>query len=196
MIALLRGVVASRDDNVVVVDVGGVGYEVHVSSTTVAGLAPGSETRLHIHTAVREDAIQLFGFTTISERDVFLRLNTVTGIGPKLAMAVLSGAPLDELIAAVVGGDLRRLTQISGVGKKTAERIVLELKEPFRALAKDVPATVTKSTDGSLADVKSALTNLGFKGAVLDRALEQLEMMKDRPRQFDALLREALKLLR
>ncbi len=194
MIALLRGLVASRGDDYAVLDVGGVGYLVHVSTTTAARLAPAQEVQLHIHTAVREDAIQLFGFSTTIERDVFLKLNTVTGIGPKLGMAVLSGASIEELIGAVADGNVKRLTQIPGVGKKTAERMLVELQETFRALRPTVPTIPGKPPpDASLGDVRSALGNLGFKQAQVDRALELVAEMPNRPKDFDGLLREALR---
>jgi len=198
MIAHLRGVVLSKSNESAVIDVNGVGYLVHAAVPVVAGLTVGEEARLHIHTSVREDAIQLFGFAAPFERDVFLKLTTVKGIGPKLAMAVLSGASLAELVGAVADGDVLRLTKIPGVGKKTAERILVELQEAFRAFR---PAVATGSTASlapadALADVRSALQNLGFKGAQVDRAFEQLEAAPSRPRDFDGLLLETLRHLR
>jgi len=198
MIAHLRGVVLSKSNESAVIDVNGVGYLVHAAVPVVAGLTVGEEARLHIHTSVREDAIQLFGFAAPFERDVFLKLTTVKGIGPKLAMAVLSGASLAELVGAVADGDVLRLTKIPGVGKKTAERILVELQEAFRAFRPAVAtgsATLVAPAD-ALADVRSALQNLGFKGAQVDRAFEHLEAAPSRPRDFDGLLRETLRHLR
>ena len=198
MIAHLRGVVLSKSNESAVIDVNGVGYLVHAAAPVVAGLTVGEEARLHIHTNVREDAIQLFGFAAPFERDVFLKLTTVKGIGPKLAMAVLSGASLAELVGAVADGDVLRLTEIPGVGKKTAERLLVELQEAFRAFRPAVAtgsATLVAPAD-ALADVRSALQNLGFKGAQVDRAFEHLEAVPSRPRDFDGLLRETLRHLR
>ena len=130
MIAFLRGRVLDKQPNRVVVDVQGVGYELHVPLTTYYDIGEqGTEVALRVHTHVREEALQLYGFLTTLEQQLFERLIAISGIGPKLAIAVLSGIETRELVVAVQRGDLARLTGIPGVGKKTAERIVLELKD-------------------------------------------------------------------
>ena len=200
MIALLRGVVAARGNDSVVVDVHGVGYEVFVPAPMVGTLAPGTEVRMHIHTNVREDAITLFGFTEVQDRDVFLSLTTVKGIGPKLAMAVMGGMAIPDLVTAVTTRDVRGLTKVPGLGKKTAERIIVELRDRFEALVPGLPLSSTLSqVAGSnihLDDVKSALSNLGFKASHIDRALADILDGPDAPSDFDGLFRDALKRLR
>ncbi|MEC8024259.1 MAG: Holliday junction branch migration protein RuvA [Myxococcota bacterium] len=201
MIALLRGVVAARNSDSIVVDVQGVGYQVFVPSPVIGTLALGSELCMHIHTSVREDAITLFGFTEVRHRDVFLSLTTVKGIGPKLAMAVMGGMALPDLVAAVASADIRRLTKVPGLGKKTAERIVVELRERFEPLVNEYDVTGVAGERSipavSLADdAKSALSNLGFKSSHIDKALTEVLESPDVPTDFDGLFREALKRLR
>lgn len=201
MIALLRGVVAARSNDSVVVDVQGVGYEVFVPAPMVGTLSPGTEISMHIHTSVREDAITLFGFTEVQDRDVFLSLTTVKGIGPKLAMAVMGGMAIPDLVSAVTSRDVRSLTKVPGLGKKTAERIIVELCERFEGLLPGL--ALSNGTSGKLAvtgvhyeDVKSALSNLGFKAAHIDRALTDVLETADAPDDFDGLFRDVLKRLR
>ena len=203
MIALLRGVVAARNNDSVVVDVHGVGYQVFVPGPMVGTMSPGTEVRMHIHTSVREDAITLFGFTEIRDRDVFLALTTVKGIGPKLAMAVMGGLALSELVSSVAGGDVKRLTKVPGLGKKTAERIVVELRDRFETLMSELNITsshhessVIPASSALQDDVKSALSNLGFKASHIDKALSELMELPDAPGDFDGLFRDALKRLR
>ncbi len=172
MIAHLRGRLLSANPERVVLEVGGVGYELHVSLATFGeierqGAAP--ELALFVHTHVREDQLALFGFATERERDLFTRLISVSGIGPRLAQVVLSGLPPDDLLQAIAGGDLARLTRIPGVGKKTAERIVVELRDKLQALAREsAPATPTAESDH---DLVAALVNLGYKAAQAERAV-------------------------
>ncbi len=128
MIAFLRGLVVSRGEDHAVIDVQGVGYRVEMAGPAIRMLPPGEEVQLHIHTNVREDAIQLFGFADPTDRSVFLALTKVKGIGPKLSMAVLGNTTTAELVDAVAAGDVKRLTHIPGLGKKTAERILVELR--------------------------------------------------------------------
>ena len=174
MIAHLRGKIFSKQPNRVVVDVSGVGYDVFVPLSTFYGLGePGTDTALRIHTHVREDALHLFGFATALEQELFERLIGVSGIGPKVALAVLSGIEPKELIRAIERGDLARLTAIPGVGKKTSERIVLELKDRLpRVSAEAVP--VTGDGDATPAplqdDVISALVNLGYHRPLAEKA--------------------------
>jgi Holliday junction DNA helicase RuvA len=174
VIAHLRGRIFEKQPNRIVVDVNGVGYDVAVPLSTFYGLGDaGAEIALRIHTHVREDALLLFGFATRLEQDLFERLIGVSGIGPKVALAVLSGIEPQELIRAIERGDLARLTAIPGVGKKTSERIVLELKDrlPRSAAAGTAPAA---PSDAPLVrdDVLSALLNLGYHRPLAEKAVE------------------------
>jgi Holliday junction DNA helicase RuvA len=200
VIALLSGIVASRSDGQIVLDVHGVGYQVFIPANLEGELSINQEVRLHIHTNVREDAITLFGFKTTGRRDIFLSLNKVKGIGPKLSMTVLGSTTPAELLTAVSNGDVKRLTHIPGLGKKTAERILVELKEAFQKLlpeyASEAPA-LSKTNAGTLYDdLSSALTNLGYRPHAVDSALAKLQADADGTETFDALFREAMKLLR
>jgi holliday junction DNA helicase RuvA len=164
VIAQLRGRILEKQPNRIVVDVGGVGYDVFVPLSTFYGLGdPGSDISLRIHTHVREDVIALYGFRTVLEQDLFERLIGVSGIGPKVALAVLSGIEPQELIRAIERGDLARLTAIPGVGKKTAERIVLELKDRLPRPQAVAVAAGEAPPDAPIVrdDVVSALVNLG-----------------------------------
>src|SRR5712691_8307733 len=134
MIAHLRGKLLVKHPNQVVVETAGVGYEVNISVPTFSELpAAGAEVALHIHTHVREDALNLYGFLRLAEKHLFEKLLTVSGIGPKLAITILSGMPVDEMVGAIRGADVVRLTRIPGIGKKTAERMVLELRDKLPA---------------------------------------------------------------
>jgi holliday junction DNA helicase RuvA len=173
MIAYLRGRLLDKQVNRVVVDVEGVGYEVHVPLSTFYDMGePGAEVALRVHTHVREDALALFGFLTTLELQLFERLISVNGIGPKLALAVLSGIEPHELIAAIRRGDVARLTGIPGIGKKTAERLGLELKD--RLPAGLLPETGAQAAgESSLRqDVLSALLNLGYHRPLAERAVD------------------------
>ena len=173
MIAHLRGTILEKHPNRVVVDVGGVGYDVAVPLSTFYGLADaGGTVALRVHTHVSQDAIRLFGFATALELDLFERLIGISGIGPKVALAVLSGIEPQELISAIHRGDLARLTAIPGVGKKTSERIVLELKDrlpnaPVAASASDA-AEAPPLRD----DLLSALMNLGYHRPLAEKAVD------------------------
>jgi len=176
VIAFLRGRVLSKHPNRVVVDVGGVGYDVHVPLSTYYEVGEeGAEIALRVYLHVREDTLQLYGFLTDLERQVFERLIAISGIGPKLAIAVLSGMDSREVIAAVQRADVVRLTGIPGVGKKTAERMVLELKDRLTELAAPAAAGAVPhvSADDRLrADVLSALQNLGYHRPHAERAID------------------------
>ena len=191
MIAFLRGRVIDKQPNRLVVDVQGIGYDVHVPLSTFYEVGePGTEIALKIHTHVREDALQLFGFLTDIERQLFERLIAISGIGPKLAIAVLSGMNPRDLLTAVQRGDVVRLTGIPGIGKKTAERIVLELRDRLAQLAAPHVAD-TAAVNGSesvRADLLSALQNLGYHRPQADKAVEST--LKSNP---DATLEDALK---
>ncbi|HEY2746022.1 MAG TPA: Holliday junction branch migration protein RuvA [Polyangia bacterium] len=167
MIALLRGALAEKGIDHVLVDVGGVGYRVAVSLNTLAALPPvGSVATLHTELIVREDSLSLVGFATVDERAAFHLVTSVQGIGPKLAMSILSTMDAGALAAAIRDGDHARLTKIPGIGKKTAERMVLELRDKFRAAGGSAAAP---KIGGSHA-VASALINLGYKPAEAERA--------------------------
>jgi Holliday junction DNA helicase RuvA len=172
VIAHLHGRILEKQPNRIVVDVNGVGYDLSVPLSTFYGLGePGSEIALRIHTHVREDALSLYGFATRLEQDLFERLIGISGIGPKVALAVLSGIEPPELVRAIERGDLARLTAIPGVGKRTSERIVLELKDrlPRAPIAAD---GATPEAPALRDDVLSALINLGYHRPLAERAVE------------------------
>jgi Holliday junction DNA helicase RuvA len=195
MIAFLRGRVLEKHPSRVIVDVNGVGYDVAVPLSTfyTAGEA-GAEISLRIHTHVREDQLALYGFATPLELAVFERLIAISGIGPKLALAVLSGIEPRELVTALQRNDVVRLTKIPGVGKKTAERIVLELRDrlPKAMEAVAVGAPPPAPGDELRDDLTSALVNLGYHHQAIDKALDRI--LKDQPElNFQDVLRLALK---
>lgn len=196
MIAYLRGRLLEKHPNRVVVDVNGVGYDVHVPVSSFYGLGePGADVALRIHTHVREDAISLFGFGSALELQLFERLIAVGGIGPKVALAVLSGIEPPDLVQAVQRGDVARLTAIPGVGKKTAERIVLELKDRLAALGGVAGAAEPGAALGSLrGDLLSALLNLGYHRPAVEKAIDAA-LRADAGASFEAALRTALRAL-
>jgi len=174
VIAQLRGRILEKHPNRIVVDVGGVGYDVFVPLSTFYGLGDaGSDISLRIHTHVREDALALYGFRTILEQDLFERLISVSGIGPKVALGVLSGIEPLELMRAIERSDVARLTAIPGIGRKTSERIVLELKDRLpRAQVEDAVAGEVETAPGGLRDdVLSALVNLGYHRPLAEKAV-------------------------
>lgn len=196
MIALLRGSLIEKHPSRVVVDVGGVGYDVQVPLSTFYGLGePGSTVVLRIHTHVREDQIALFGFSTPLEQDLFERLIAISGIGPKLGLAVLSGIEPADLVRAIRVQDVARLTKIPGVGKKTAERIGLELKDrlPHAVVEAPGPAAVPGRPEDQLRDdLLSALVNLGYQAAAAEKAIDRV--VKAGPDAgFEQALRDALR---
>jgi holliday junction DNA helicase RuvA len=175
MIAFLRGRVLSKQPNRVVVDVGGIGYDVFVPLSTFYDVGDeGAEVALRTYLHVREDALQLYGFLTELERQVFERLIAISGIGPKLAIAVLSGMDTPDLVAAVQRGDVARLTGIPGIGKKTAERIVLELRDRLTQLVAPASgaAPIVLAADRFRADLLSALQNLGYHRQQAEKAID------------------------
>ena len=191
MIAHLSGTLLHKHLQRLIVDVGGVGYELHVPLSTlyVAG-DTGSAVALHVHTHVREDAIQLFGFATVPELELFERLIGVSGIGPKVALAVLSGIEPGDLVRAIRQADLTRLTSIPGIGKKTAERMVVDLRD--RLPSGLVPETVTDAADEVRGDVLSALSNLGYQRPAAEKALDRV-LGRAPDSGFEPLLREVLR---
>lgn len=199
MIAHLRGILLEKHPNQAVVEAQGVGYDVAIPISTFTALPePGAEVRLKIHTVVREDAIQLFGFLTAQEKGLFEKLITVSGVGPKLALTVLSGIAAADLADVIRASDVQKLTRVPGIGKKTAERIVLELRDkiddsPRRAAGlPGAPAVILSQEE---ADVVSALVNLGAQRAAAEtaarRAAQELA-----GKGFEEVFRRALELLR
>lgn len=194
MIAFLRGRLHEKHPDRVIVDVNGVGYEIHVPLSSFYGMAePGADVALQVHTHVREDVIALFGFGTTLERQLFERLIAVSGIGPKLALAVLSGIEPPDLIAAVQRGDVTRLTAIPGVGKKTAERIALELKDRLARLA-PAAEVETPGSAGMRDDLLSALLNLGYHRPAAEKAIDAA-LANGPEASFESVLRDALRRL-
>jgi Holliday junction DNA helicase RuvA len=193
MIAFLRGRVLEKHPNRIIVDVGGVGYDVAVPlSTFYAAGDAGADIQLHVHTHVREDQLALFGFASRLELTVFERLITISGIGPKLALAVLSGIEPRELVAAVQRRDVARLTRIPGIGRKTAERIVLELRDKLAAAPEAAGAEPAGAADGLRDDLTSALTHLGYQRSDIDKTVDRL--LENRPdATLPDLIRAALK---
>ena len=188
MIAHLRGRLIAKHPNQAIVEAAGVGYDVNISVPTFSQLpALGTEVAFHVHTHVREDSIALFGFLRQGEKELFERLISVSGIGPKLAITILSGMPADEMVGAIRGNDVARLTRIPGIGKKTAERMVLELRDKlqdFGAAPAAAPASPIEE------DVLSALLNLGYQRPAAERALAKVG--NGNRQSFEALFREAL----
>lgn len=198
MIAFLRGNLLEKHPNSVVLDVSGVGYDVTISVTTFSSLPDaGAEVRLRIHTHVREDTLALFGFLAQEEKTLFEKLISVGGIGPKLAMAVLSGLAAGDLVSAIRSGQTEKLVRIPGVGKKTAERIVLELRDKLEGLggAPVTPAPKAVVLSDLEADVLSALMNLGCQRAAAETAIRKASSAVGSG-DFEALFRKALELVR
>ncbi len=200
MIAHLRGTLLEKHPNQAVVEAGGVGYDVSIPVSTYSALPePGQEVRLRIHTHVREDAIQLFGFSTGEEKMLFEKLISVSGIGPKLGITVISGLAAADLITAIRAGATERLVRIPGVGKKTAERIILELREKLPEVA--AGAALATAPEGKAAfsaleqDVLSALVNLGCTPAAAEAALRKAKAA-GAPALFEPFFRRALELVR
>lgn len=188
MIAHLRGKLIAKHPNQAIVDAGGVGYDVTISIPTFSELpALTTEVSFFIHTHVREDALALFGFLRAQEKQLFEKLLSVSGIGPKLAITILSGMAADTMVAAIKGNNVASLTRIPGIGKKTAERMVLELRDKLDAFGV-APETVAASPVEE--DVISALVNLGYQRAIAERALAKLGNIS--AETFDALFRKAM----
>jgi Holliday junction DNA helicase RuvA len=194
MIAHLRGKLLAKHPNQAIIETGGVGYDVTISVPTFSDLpGAGNEVALHIHTHVREDALALYGFVTSAEKNLFEKLITVSGIGPKLAITILSGMPADDMVGAIRGNDVARLTRIPGIGKKTAERMVLELRDKLPAAGTEV--AVAASRLGAVEeDVLSALMNLGYQRPVAERALSAVAK-NGKVQAFEGLFRESLAVL-
>jgi holliday junction DNA helicase RuvA len=199
MIGQLRGQLLSKKPNVLLLDVHGVGYEIFIPLTSFYELpGEGNEVTLKIYTHVREDAFTLFGFRSQREKDFFLKLISISGVGPKLAIAILSGAQVEELAQAIAENNLERLTSIPGIGRKTAERLVLELKShitPF-LLPEQVEAARQGGAPTALEeDILSALTNLGYPRSSAEKALSMVLRSAECDRTFEDVLRNTLRRL-
>jgi Holliday junction DNA helicase RuvA len=196
VIARLSGKLAEKGAEHAIVDAGGVGYLVHLSAVSLAALPPeGSPATLRVFTNVRQDAIDLYGFATEEEESVFRALIDVKGVGPRAAQNILSGIQARELAQAIAQGDVARLTRVPGVGKKTAERLVVELKEKLALLARAAGPARAAPGAGALEQLRTALVNLGYKPPQADAAVDALREAAE-GKKLDDLVREALKLLR
>ena len=194
MIAQLRGRLADKRPNQLLVDVGGVGYLVHIPLSTFYAVGDlHAEVTLLIHTHVREDALALYGFLTAREKHLFELLLSASGVGPVLALKILSGMSVDELVPAIRAGDLAQLTRIPGVGKKTAERMVVELRDKLAAIEAPGAARPASRT-GLEADVISALLNLGYERRAAEKIVEEVQR-NGSAGSFEALLRATLQQL-
>jgi holliday junction DNA helicase RuvA len=193
MIGFLRGLLIQKNPQELLLDVGGVGYRVLVPISTFCKLGDlGTEARLHIHTHVREDQFVLYGFATSPEQELFEKLIAVSGVGPKVALGVLSGIEADELVHAIRANDVVRLTRVPGVGKKTAERLILELKDKLASFHADTEAPRPVSPQRT--DLLSALSNLGYSPSEAERAATEALRLQPEATLGD-LLREALRII-
>lgn len=198
MIGYLEGKLRHKSPDTIIIDVGGVGYFVHVSLSTFYDLPDiGQPVCLNVHTHVREDVLQLYGFRTSAEKEMFLHLITVNGIGPRLAVNILSGINPDDLRRVVLNQEIQRLKGIPGVGKKIAERLVLELRDKLK-LKRDraeEERTLASCDHSAHSDAFSALMNLGYRAAEAEKALKKAEERLDESPSLEILLKEALRLL-
>ncbi|MBX3291313.1 MAG: Holliday junction branch migration protein RuvA [Acidobacteria bacterium] len=197
MIAYLRGNLLEKNANTVIIETGGVGYEVWIPLSTFYDIGDvGTEAELRIHTHVREDAIQLFGFKSENEKAIFLLLTSVQGIGPRSAIAMLSGMNADEFAAAVRANDLARLTAIPGIGRKTAERLVIELRDKLSniGIAATSAAAGGTSSGSAFDDALSALVNLGYQRSAAEKALDKAAA-EGTEQNVQKLLRRSLQIL-
>jgi Holliday junction DNA helicase RuvA len=196
LIARLTGLVEEKLEGAAILDVGGVGYLVHLSLASLAALpSKGERATLRIHTHVREDALDLYGFATEEEQEVFRALVEVKGVGPRAAQNILSGIEPRDLAQAVAHGDVARLTKVPGVGKKTAERLVVELKDKLLALARAAGPAKGRPAGGILEQLAQALVGLGWKQPQAEEVAQSLQDAVE-GKTLDELLREALKRLR
>jgi len=194
MIGRLKGIILEKAPEGVVLDVMGVGYELSIPLNSLASLPPTGETvSLWVYTHVREEELRLFGFANKRDRTAFRTMLKVSGVGPKVALAVIGALCGDQLARAINDGDIKRLTAIAGIGKKTAERIILELSGKLSLGDGTVPAGGRAS--GVLGELSSALKNLGFKSARVDKVIEGMDKSGGAGKPFDVLLREGLAML-
>jgi Holliday junction DNA helicase RuvA len=195
LIAHLKGRVLRKTPQEVIVDVGGVGYRVNIPVSTFYRLGDeGAEVSLRVHTHVREDALALFGFLTGHEQDLFERLIQVGGVGPKLAVNILSGIEAAELAAALRGSDIARLTRVPGVGKKTAERLILELKDKMPPVPEATSEAEAEPVSTPKEDILSALAHLGYSRVEAERGVDRA-LRDDSTGRFEDLLRRALQIV-
>lgn len=195
MIASLRGRLLEKHPNFVIIDAGGVGYAVTVPVSTFSHIGGiGEEVRLLIYTHVREDTLALYGFAGGREKELFEKLITISGIGPRLAVTILSGLPTDELLDAIRVGDAKRLTRIPGVGRKTGERIALELREKLESLDTDERPEGVSLSDAMQQDVVSTLINLGCNRAAADKAVRKA-VTEGVAVEFELLFRRSMELI-
>ncbi len=200
MIALISGKIVYKGISHVVIDAHGVGYRIFIPLTTFYELPEaGQIITLHVHTHVKQDAINLFGFYTIPERDLFQLMLSVSGIGPKMSMNILSGISVQEMLRAISSGDVRKLISIPGLGKKLAERLILELKEKVvkKMMAEEMPALDNQQKINEIIreDVLSALINLGYKSNIAQDALDKVLYTSAKELAMDQLLKKTLKIL-
>lgn len=195
MIALLSGNIVHKSVNQIIVDVNGVGYRLLIPLSSFYSLPEEGAVRLHVHTHVREDAISLFGFLTLEEKEMFVLLLTISGVGPKLALNILSNIPVNDLKCALTQGNVKQLSSLPGIGKKTAERLVLELKEkiPQGTFETAAAGTPTTTAGDQREDALSALVNLGYKETLSKKALDNLEISPEA--SLEETLKAALKIL-
>lgn len=197
MIALLSGNIVQKAPTEVIVDVGGVGYRLLIPLSSFYPLPEQGRVQFHVHTHVREDAIHLFGFLTPGEKEMFALLLSVSGVGPKLALNILSNMPVEDLQSALGQGNVPQLSGLPGIGKKTAERLVLELREKIPRMEGRHPSPSAGASKTGIADLRedalSALTNLGYKEALSKKALANLEIPPDS--SLEEVLKAALKIL-
>ncbi len=196
MIALLSGNIVHKSVNQIIVDVNGVGYRLLIPLSSFYSLPEEGAVRLHVHTHVREDAISLFGFLTLEEKEMFVLLLTISGVGPKLALNILSNIPVNDLKSALIQGNVKQLSSLPGIGKKTAERLVLELKEKIPQGTIETTAAgeaPVKKAGTQREDALSALVNLGYKENLSKKALDNLEIAPGA--SLEETLKAALKIL-
>jgi Holliday junction DNA helicase RuvA len=192
MIGYLKGTVQFSDLDAVCIVVGGVGYRVLMPLPDLARLSkPGSDAEAYIHTHVREDAIVLYGFSSRDSLSLFERLTGVSGVGPRTALSLLSGLDAESLVRCIAEGDEARLTKVPGVGKKTAQRIILELGD--KLAKQSLSSGLGGGAGGPVDDLRSALANLGYKTPQIERAVQKLKTLLDEGKDLSALVREALK---
>ena len=200
MIGHLNGKLIFKQPSQIVVEAGGVGYEVTIPLSTFYEVGEiGTELALFVHTHVREDVLQLFGFRTRTEKDLFLKLTSVSGVGPKLAITILSGMPVGELIQVISAGDLGRLTAIPGVGRKTAERVAMELRDKLKGIAQAADAVASygaavSSDAGIVDDAVSALVSLGYPKPLAERTVAAVAA-ESNDRTIEAVLKRSLRRL-
>mgnify|MGYP005620256487 CR=1 FL=1 len=200
MIALISGKIVYKGISHVVVDAQGVGYRVYIPLSTFYELPEtGNDIRLYVHTQVKQDGINLFGFYTDRERDIFELMITVSGIGPKMSISILSGISVEELLNAILNGDVNKLISVPGLGKKTAERLILELKEKIlkKMIIEDASEEKGQCKDKDVIreDVLSALVNLGYKNNIAQAALDKVMSGAEKELPMDQLLKKTLKIL-